>query len=67
MKLVAILSNLKQQENNLKQTIINIDQLEKSNMQKLASRYDKMSVDMSSSIMINMAENNQIADAGPLS
>lgn len=63
LELTSVISNLTQQEHNLKQTIINVDDIEKANMQKLASRYDKMSTDMASNIMVSMAQNNQMLDA----
>lgn len=63
LQLTSVIANLTQQEHNLKQTIITIDEIEKANMQKLASRYDKMSTDMASNIMVSMAKNNQMSDA----
>ena len=63
LELTTVISNLAEQEHSLEQTVINIDEIEKANMQKLASRYDKMSADMASNILVSMAKNNQMADA----
>ncbi|MCK5175673.1 MAG: hypothetical protein KAR47_19920 [Planctomycetes bacterium] len=63
LQLTSVIANLAQQEHNLLQTIIKIDDLEKTNMQTLALRYEKMKPDMASDIMVNMAKNNQIKDA----
>jgi hypothetical protein len=63
LELTSVIANLTQQEHNLQQTIITIEVLEKANMQKLAGRYDKMSTDMASDIIVSMAGNNQMNDA----
>lgn len=63
VQLTSILSNLQQQEHSLKQTILKINKTEQANMKNLAARYDKMSTDLASNIMINMASNNQLNDA----
>jgi septal ring factor EnvC (AmiA/AmiB activator) len=63
VQLTSILSNLQQQEHSLKQTILQIKETEQVNMKSLAARYDKMSTDLASNIMINLASNNQLNDA----
>jgi flagellar motility protein MotE (MotC chaperone) len=63
VQLTSILSNLQQQEHSLKQTILKIKKTEQTNMKNLAARYDKMSTDLATNIMINMASNNQLNDA----
>ena len=63
VQLTSILSNLQQQEHNLKQTVLKIKETEQANMKNLAARYDKMSTDLASNIMINLASNNQLNDA----
>lgn len=63
VQLTSIISNLQQQEHSLKQTTLMIDEIEQTNMKNLAARYDKMSTDMASNIMINMVSNNQLNDA----
>ncbi len=63
VQLTSILSNLQQQEHSLKQTTLEIEEVEQVNMKNLAARYDKMSTDLATNIMINMASNNQLNDA----
>ena len=63
VQLTSILSNLQQQEHSLKQTVLKIKETEQANMKNLAARYDKMSTDLASNIMINLASNNQLNDA----
>ncbi len=63
VQLTSILSNLQQQEHSLEQTTLKIEETEQTNMKSLAARYDKMSTDLASNIMINMASNNQLNDA----
>ncbi len=63
VQLTSIISNLQQQEHSLKQTTLKIDETEQANMKNLAGRYDKMSTDMASNIMINLASNDQLNDA----
>lgn len=63
VQLTSILSNLQQQEHSLKQTTLKIEETEQVNMKNLAARYDKMSTDLATNIMINMASNNQLNDA----
>jgi len=63
VQLTSILSNLQQQEHSLKQTVLEIKKTEQANMKNLAARYDKMSTDLASNIMINLASNNQLNDA----
>jgi len=61
-QLTSILTNLKQQEYNLSQTMLKISDIEKVNMQKIAVRYDKMTTEAASKIMINMISNDQVND-----
>ncbi len=63
VQLTSILSNLQQQEHGLKQTILKIKETEQANIKNLAARYDKMSTDLATNIMINLASNNQLNDA----
>ena len=63
LELTTVISSLAEQEHSLEQTVIKISEIEKTNMQKLAGRYDKMSASMASNILVSMAKNNQMSDA----
>ncbi len=63
LELTSVIANLTQQEYNLQQTVIKINAIDKTNMQRLAMRYEKMKPALASDIMVNMAKNNQIKDA----
>jgi len=60
------LASLKQQEENLKQSMVEITAAETTNMQRIAGRYDKMDVSQASKIIINMLSNNQLDDAAKI-
>jgi flagellar motility protein MotE (MotC chaperone) len=63
VELTTTFAGLKSQEDNLKKTMIEIKDIEKTNMQRIASTYDKMDVTQASKIIINMAAGNQLNDA----
>ena len=63
LELTTVISSLAEQEHRLEQTVLKISEIEKTNMQKLAGRYDKMSASMASNILVSMAKNNQMSDA----
>jgi len=66
VQLASTLASLRQQEDNLKQSMVEITAAEKLNMQRIAGRYDKMDVSQASKIMINMVSNNQLDDAAKI-
>lgn len=61
-QLTTTLASIKQQEQNLQKSLLEIDDIEKTNMQRIAERYDKMDTVQASKIMINMVDNKQIDD-----
>ena len=63
VQLTTTLAGLKSQEDNLRKTMVEITDIEKANMQRIASAYEKMDVTQASKIMINMAAGNQLGDA----
>jgi len=63
MQLTTTLSNLKQQQANLKHSIIEITVTEKANMERIAGRYDNMKPASAGPIIVEMAANNQLKDA----
>ncbi len=66
MQLTSAISSLKQQEASLQNRMLEIDAAEKTNMQGLAGRYDKMDVSQASKIMVSMVSNNQLDDAAKI-
>ena len=62
VELTSTLSSLKQQQQNLENTIIEISEMEKQNIKTIAKRYNMMDVAYASKIMINMVTNNQLND-----
>ncbi len=62
-ELTTTLAKLREQEKELKRSVIEVDEVEKKNLQIIAARYDRMDIDHASKIMINMVENNQVEDA----
>ena len=66
VQLATTLASLKQQEENLKQSMVEITVAETTNMQRIAGRYDKMDVSQASKIIINMLSNNQLDDAAKI-
>lgn len=59
-QLAVTFSDLKLQEENLKNSMIEVGTVEKNNMQKLALMYDKMDSAQSSIVFIDMIENRQL-------
>lgn len=55
--------DLRAQEESLKNRLVEITTVEKTNLVRIAAMYDKMDVTQSSTIMINMASNKQMDDA----
>ena len=62
-QLAVTLNELRQQEQHLRDTRLEVSKDEKVNMQRLAAAYDKMDATQASKIMLNMMTNNQMADA----
>lgn len=61
-KLNISLLELREKEESLKQSITEINAIEKANFQHLASTYEKMDSTQAGRIMISMASNNQLQD-----
>ena len=57
------IADLKNREESLKSTLVEISTVEKNNMVRIAATYDKMDVANSSTIIINMASTQQLDDA----
>ena len=57
------ISELKNREASLQNTLLEIETTEKKNLIRIAAAYDKMDVAQSSEIMINMASGQQLDDA----
>ena len=57
------IADLKNREESLKSTLNEISTVEKNNMIRIAATYDKMDVENSSTIIINMASTQQLDDA----
>ena len=66
MQLTATVATLKQQEASLRNSLVEIETTEKSNMQSIAGRYDKMDTTQASKIMVSMVSNNQLDDAAKI-
>ncbi|MHC5083150.1 MAG: MotE family protein [Planctomycetota bacterium] len=62
-KLNVTLANIQQKETELKQSILEIETLERNNLQRLAGTYDKMDSTQAGKIMISMAASNQLQDS----
>lgn len=62
-KLNLTLSEIHQKEAALKESLTEIDTLEKDNFQRLASTYEKMDTAKAGVIMTTMATNNQLQDS----
>ncbi len=60
VKLAAAVSSIKQQQKVLDERLVRIDEIEKKNLMKNASMYDKMKATQSSEIMINLSKLNQL-------
>jgi flagellar motility protein MotE (MotC chaperone) len=63
VRLTATVASLKQQETSLRDSMVEIGTAQKTNMQHIAGRYDKMDVSQASKIIISMVLNNQLDDA----
>ncbi len=62
-QLAATLNDLRRQEQQLRDTRLEVSQEEKANLERLAAAYDKMDAAQASKIMVNMMTSNQMADA----
>ena len=60
MQLTATVATLKQQEASLRNSLLEIETTEKSNIQSIAGRYDKMEIPQASKIMVSMVSNYQL-------
>ena len=61
-KTAASISYLKERQESLERTMIEIDAAQKANMVKIAKRYDSMAPKDASKIMITMNKNKQLQD-----
>jgi hypothetical protein len=66
VQLTATVATLKQQEASLQNSLVEIKMTEKTNIQSIASRYDKMDITQASKIMVSMVSNNQLNDAAKI-
>ncbi|MHC4721752.1 MAG: hypothetical protein ACYS6I_03480 [Planctomycetota bacterium] len=66
VQLTATVVTLKQQEASLRNSLVEIETTEKSNIQSIAGRYDKMDITQASKIMVSMVSNNQLNDAAKI-
>jgi chromosome segregation ATPase len=62
-KLNLTMTDLQNKQQQLQQSVVEIDSLEKTNFQRLASTYEKMEVSQAGKIMVNMAASNQLQDS----
>ncbi|MCK4958531.1 MAG: hypothetical protein KAT00_04015 [Planctomycetes bacterium] len=62
-RLAAMVGNIKQQQDELDRSTIEISEIEATNMQKIANTYNTMDSAQSSKILISMASHNQLNDA----
>lgn len=62
-KVNASISEIQQKETELQRSVVEIDALEKTNFQRLASTYEKMDAAQAGKIMVTMAASNQLQDA----
>lgn len=62
-RLAAMVGNIKQQQDELNRTTIEISGIEATNMQKIANTYNTMDSTQASKILISMASHNQLNDA----
>jgi flagellar motility protein MotE (MotC chaperone) len=61
-KLDTTLAALKEKEINIQNTLIAIDEVERGNLQRLATTYDRMDPEQAGKIMMSMAAGNQLQD-----
>jgi flagellar motility protein MotE (MotC chaperone) len=62
-KLDLSLAALKEKEESIRKTVLEIESIEKANFQRLALTYEKMDSVQAGKIMLSMAANNQLQDA----
>lgn len=62
-KLNVTLASIQQKEAQLQNSIVEIEAIERSNYQRLASMYDKMDSTQAGRVMISMAASNQLQDS----
>jgi len=62
IQITAVLSNLKQKEADIKNSLIEIDTIERENIKRIAKRYDAMEPSEATKIFINMNNSNQLDD-----
>jgi flagellar motility protein MotE (MotC chaperone) len=62
-KLDLTLVSLKEKEESIRKGVIEIEALERTNLQRLAGTYEKMDATQAGKIMLSMAANNQLQDA----
>ncbi len=62
-KLNLSLATLKDKESTLQKTVLEIETVEKANLQRIAGTYDKMDPAQAGKILSTMAANNQMQDA----
>lgn len=62
-KLVQIQTAIEDKQAQLKQSVLEIEQLEQKNFKRLAATYEKMDSTQASRIMVNMAASNQLQDS----
>lgn len=63
IELASAVAQLKQRQQTLEQTRVEINQAEKANLKSIATTFDKMDSTSASNIVINMCRNNQSDDA----
>lgn len=61
-KLDLTLTAMKEKEEQIQRSIIEIEEIERANLQRLAATYDKMDAAQAGRIMVSMAANNQLQD-----
>ncbi len=61
-KLDGSLAALKEREDRIQNILIQIEDVERGNLQRLATTYDRMDVEQAGRIMMSMAANNQLQD-----
>ena len=63
VEVASAVSKLKQQQDELEKSVVRISEIERKNLQRTATIYDKMDAASASKIMINMYSNQQSNDA----
>lgn len=62
VELTSTLTSLRQQEQSLEDSIVQVDELRRTRMKQIAERYDKMDTVQAAQIMVNMVQNRQLED-----